>query len=303
MMRTKTVDIKGRLFLGKEYIGKTFIFTQVSDTRIVLDLAVVVPAEEYASLRSAERPTRAEEVSVDQVKASPHDPDEDEKEEDHVPTAQVADTEVQSGPNEKVPPPQRKKTSGNPNVDLPPAPTMTPEQQRIMAAAVKMFFWYIRKYKPVTPEVIFPAFQMARGEVLNHYLREYGFDLRTPNLSTNKILKELRKEGLWVEKKPLAQEIMMFFKDMKVRLESEGVDMSVQREISDETKELIERVREVLSEVGSLPEAMNRLNELGVRTTRGLKWTDSNFTSFCRKYIPKEEIPPSKEPEGTEEND
>jgi hypothetical protein len=308
MMKTKTVDIKGRLFIGKEYIGKTFIFTPVSDKRIILDLAVVISAEEYESRRSAERQTRVEEVSegapdFDQAKKVrvPSSPDEDK--EDHVPTAQVADSEAQSGPTEKVPSPQMKETSGKKEIDPAPAPAiMPPKKQRILAPPVRIFFNYIKQYKHVTPEVIFPALSLAKGEMVNHYLRENGLTIQTPGLSARKIREELRKDGLWPSEKPSYKEVIAFFKDMKVRLEAEGVDMSIPREISDETKELIEKVREVLPPKSkSLMDAMNKLNELGIRTIKGVLWTDKNFKAFCKKHFDESEMEPSKKPVGTEE--
>jgi hypothetical protein len=45
-METKTADSRGRVNLGKEFAGKTFVFEKIGETEMRLELARVIPERE-----------------------------------------------------------------------------------------------------------------------------------------------------------------------------------------------------------------------------------------------------------------
>jgi hypothetical protein len=81
-MATKIADGKGRITLGNKYAGRTFIVQEL-DEKVVLDLAVTIPAREAwlyknkAALASVRR--GLEQAKNGEFSASPPDLDADEQ--------------------------------------------------------------------------------------------------------------------------------------------------------------------------------------------------------------------------------
>ncbi|MCA1961237.1 MAG: hypothetical protein LDL33_10610 [Desulfomonile sp.] len=53
-METKTADSRGRISLGKEFANKTFVFKQIGDKEMKLELAAVIPERELWLYKSPE---------------------------------------------------------------------------------------------------------------------------------------------------------------------------------------------------------------------------------------------------------